>query len=165
MFTPETITFALTLLAGLFAAAGALGMALAMKDGKLAADEFALPNGAATTYSVGHDLGIKASSPNDFAAMCELELTCPDLAVGNLANTETITFHLIHDDALPLDASSSVICALSNVPTGAGGAGASGFTARVRLPLDVKKYVGWKAVKTGATGNASTVDATSRLIF
>jgi hypothetical protein len=154
----------ITLLAAGAASIGGIGMAIQMQDAQIADDEFALPDGAATTYSTGIDLGIAASSPNDFLAQVELELTCPTLAVGAMADADTLLFALITDDALPLDASSTVLIERLVTLTGAGGVGATGFTKKVRIPTDVLKYVGWKAIKTG-TGDASGVEATSKAKF
>ena len=116
----------------------------------------ALPNGAATISSDGfqiHDGPIGGS----FQANVEFVVTIPALTVTELADTQTITYTIEHDDASNFGSAAAI--STSVVQTGAGGAGAAATSLRLRPNTAVKKYVRAKAVKTGAS-NASTSSLT-----
>lgn len=162
-----------TLTAGIFAAIALALTALAslgilgqvkMQDASLADVSHTMPNGAATTYSSTFDLGIKASSPNDFLAQCELEIVVPNFTTTQLGDTQTITISVMTSDTSDLSTGSPVVLGSFPVYTGAGGAGATGGTLRFRPPTDVLRYIGTRAVKTGAS-NASTATVTNKLRF
>lgn len=122
----------------------------------------ALPNGAATTEGAAIRLG--CGTPHDFTADCELKITVPDLATGDLADAATLTISVITDDTDTFDGETVLLQSVI-VLTGAGGAGATGTTAQVRLPIGgVKEYIGLKCVKTGA-GDASDKSATLEMLF
>lgn len=121
----------------------------------------ALPNGAATTK--GAAIQIQNSSRGDFLAHCLAKISAPALVVGDLANGETVKYSLIDSDSSDLS-SERVISADLITQTGAGGAGAAAATATARLPFDCKKYIGVKAVNSGA-GDASDKSATLELLF
>lgn len=120
----------------------------------------ALPSGAATVYSDGIEIG--NSSRGDFVAGCELLLTVPTLATGVLGDAATVKYSLQHDD----DSAFGTVATLEDdviTSTGAGGAGATGTSKRIKLPTNVKKYVRLKVVKS-ASGDASGSSATLKLL-
>lgn len=116
----------------------------------------ALPNGAASVTSAAIDL--MNSANGDFKADVELLVSAPLLVVGDLANGDTMTYDIVHSVNANL---SSPATLFDNVitQTGAGGAGAAAATATVRLPANVRRYVGVKATNDGA-GDASDKSAT-----
>lgn len=126
-------------------------MPLNIKDAELT-KSFALPNGAATTNSAGIDLA--TSNRGDFVADCELVVNAPACTTGQLGDTQTLTYSVRHDDNADFSTDSELMPAVV-VQTGAGGAGAVAAEKRLRLPLNVKRYVRVRCVKTGAS-NAST---------
>lgn len=116
----------------------------------------ALPNGAADVTSDAIDL--MNSANGDFQANVELVVAAPALVVGDLADAATMTYDIVHSVNSDL---SSPATLLDNVitQTGAGGAGAAAATATVRLPHNVRRYVGVKATNSGA-GDASDKSVT-----
>jgi hypothetical protein len=135
-------------------------MGFAVVDALLKATK-ALPNGAASVQTDAFDLG--HGSKGDFLAPCELKIEAPALAVADLADADTMTYIVQHDD----DAAFGTVATLHDkviVQTGAGGAGAAAASAAVRLPLDVKRYVRVKATNSGA-GDASDKSVTASLLF
>ena len=89
-------------------------------------------------------------------------VSSPLLTVGELADGQTITYHLYHDSAVGFGGE-TLVATLGTV-TGAGGAGAAAAEFRAKLPSNVKRYLRLKTVKTGAS-NASTKNATLELAF
>lgn len=122
----------------------------------------ALPNGAATVNSAaGMDLGHLNTKGGRLAAEVEFLLTYPTLAVGQLADTTTVTYSIITSANSDLSSPTVLLPSIA-VQTGAGGAGAAGGTYRFRLPTDCQRYVGIRAVKTGAadaSGSSATLEA------
>lgn len=138
----------------------AFGAALNMGDALLKVTK-ALPIGASSITTDGIDLGV--SSRGDFVATCELLITAPALAVGQLADASTMKYTIEHDT----DAAFGTVATLQAdviVQTGAGGVGAAGVTKRVRLPVDVNRYVRMK-VTNSAAANASAASVTAELKF
>lgn len=136
-----------------------LGMGFNLADAELTLTK-ALPNGAASIVTDGIDLG--HGSRGDFLAACELLIQAPALAVGDLANDDTMTYIVEHDD----DAAFGTVATLIDkviVQTGAGGAGAAAAEKRVRLPVDVKRYVRVKVTNSDA-GDASDKEVTVKLL-
>jgi hypothetical protein len=123
-------------------------MPLLMRDASLLRAN-ALPNGAATVN--GTSIDMKCVN-GDFLSDLELRVEAPACTVGELADTQTITYNLQHSDD---NASFVNISAALIVQTGAGGAGAAGQGVNVRPPLALKRFVRLQTVKTGAS-NAST---------
>lgn len=121
----------------------------------------ALPNGAASVNSTGFDLGL--GPQGDFLAEVELKVSAPALAVGELANGDTMTYIVQHDTASDFSGATTLFDNLI-VQTGAGGVGAAAATATVSLPVDVKRYVRIKATNSGL-GNASAKSLTEELLF
>ena len=135
-------------------------MALAVKDALLKVT-IALPNGAATVYSAGIDLG--HGSRGDFLANAEVKISAPALTTTQQPNAKTLTYTIQHDD----DAAFGTVADLYPgvlVQTGAGGAGAAAATFTARLPVDVKRYVRVKAVGS-ATGDASAASLTFEVLL
>lgn len=153
LFLPVSLGNAGILLAG-------LGMAFAVKDVALKVTK-ALPNGAASITTDGFDLG--HSTRGDFLANCELLISAPAVTTTELGDTQTLTYHVEHDDD-PAFGTVATLMSSVIVQTGAGGAGAAAATAYRRLPVDVKRYVRVKATKAGAS-NASTSSVTAELVF
>lgn len=135
-------------------------MSFALKDALMKVTK-ALPNGAASVTSDAIDLG--HSSRGDFLANAELLITAPALVVGDLANTETMKYDIIHSDNSDLSSPATLITA-AITQTGAGGAGAAAATYSWRPPVDVKRYIGVKATNSGA-GDASDKSMTLEMVF
>lgn len=121
----------------------------------------ALPNGAATVKSSAFDL--KLGSKGDLLSDVEVRIEAPALVVGDLADTKTMTYDVIHGDAADLS-DSAVLLGAVLVQTGAGGAGAGAANVQMRLPVDVKRYVGVQATNNAA-GDASDKSMTVKLAF
>ncbi len=132
-----------------------------LRKDELVADTKALPNGAATISTDGLDLG--HGDKGDFLANAEYVIESPALTTGELPDGQTLTYSIEHDTD-PAFGTVAVLQASVAVITGAGGAGAAAANFAVRLPVDVKRYVRTKCVKTGAA-NASTKSVTGRLQF
>lgn len=121
----------------------------------------ALPNGAAAVTTDAFDLG--HGTRGDFVANCELEVQAPALVVGDLANTETMTYDVIESANADLSSPTTIASGLI-VQTGAGGAGAAAASARFKFPDGVARYVGVVATNS-ASGDASDKSLTARLLF
>jgi hypothetical protein len=120
-----------------------------------------LPATATTIFSDGIDLGLGANA--DFLARCELVVEAPALAVGELANAETVTYK-VQTDADPAFGSPTDILPAVIVQTGAAGAGAAAAEKRLRLPLNVERYIRCAATHTAAD-DASAKSLTMGLRF
>lgn len=139
-----------------------LGTGFSMRDATLKVTK-ALPNGAATTYSAGIDLG--KGTYGDHLADCEILITAPALTTTELGDTQTIAYSIEHDTDSAFGTTATITGFASIITqTGAGGAGAAGTTARLRLPTSVKRYIRLKQVKTGAS-DASTSSGTLEVLF
>ena len=121
----------------------------------------ALPNGAASTTTDAFDLGHRSNG--DHLALVELRITAPALGATPLPNAKTMTFDVIHSDASDLGSPSTLYGGVV-IQTGAGGVGDVEKSAQVRLPVDVKRYVGVKATGSGS-GDASGSSFTAELVF
>jgi hypothetical protein len=142
-------------------AGGALGMGFLMKDASLKGTR-ALPAAASTTVDGGAiDLG--HGSYGDFLADCEVKISAPAVNTTMAPDTRTFTYSVIHSDNSDLS-SPAVLYLAVITQTGAGGAGAAAAEAVVRLPVDVKRYVGVRVVSGASTGDASSVSATIELL-
>jgi hypothetical protein len=135
-------------------------MGFAVKDALLKVTK-ALPNGAATVYSDGIDLG--HGSRGDFLAHAEVKVSGPALTTTQQPNAKTLTYTIQHDD----DAAFGTVADLYPsvlVQTGAGGVGAAAAEFAARLPVDVKRYVRVKAVGS-ATGDSSGSSLTFEVLL
>lgn len=130
------------------------------RDASLRAD-LALPAAAGAVTTAAIDL--RHNATGQYRADAELNIVAPALAVGELANAETVTYDLIHSDNA--DLSSPVVLAPGYlVQTGADGAGAVAAEKRFHPPADVKRYIGLKATTSG-TEDASAQTMRLELLF
>lgn len=120
-----------------------------------------LPGSATTVYSTG--IRVDNGTNGTFVAECELLITAPAAAVGQLANTETLVYFIQTDDNSSFSSATNISGTLIT-QTGAGGAGAAGATARFKLPTNVEKYIRLGVTKTGST-DASSLTATLEVLF
>lgn len=120
----------------------------------------ALPNGAATIYSTGFDLG--HGSLGDHLANCELKISAPALTNAILGSGATMKYSVQHDTDSAFGTAATIMADVL-IQTG-DGAGAAASSVSVRLPVDVKRYVRVRAINSAA-GNASTVSLTEQLLF
>lgn len=126
-------------------------------DANLNETDVALPEADSTSYSTAIDLGSDAYKGENM----ELEVTVPDLTVTHLPNDDTLTVNLVAGStSTPTTVVQSIV-----TYTGAGGAGATGSTKRVRLPSNVGRYIRVQFVAAGGTGDMSAVDAVVGLRF
>lgn len=140
----------------------ALGMGFLMKDASLKGTR-ALPAAASSTVD-GAAIDLKHGSYGDFLADCELKLSAPAVNATMAPDTRTFTYSILHSDNSDLS-SPSVLYPSVIVQTGAGGVGAAAATYTVRLPVDVKRYVGARVVSGASTADASSVSATLELLL
>jgi hypothetical protein len=122
----------------------------------------ALPNGADTATSPSLDLG-PTTAWGQRDASVEFKLSAPALAVGELPDGETMTYSILTSDNADLS-SPTVLMPSVIVQTGAGGAGAAAASYLFRLPSDSQRYLGFKAVNSGA-GDASAKSASMEARF
>jgi hypothetical protein len=148
-------------LAALLLLAMAAPAAMQVRDALLKRTR-ALPNGAVTVTSDSIDTG-KVTSAGQQLAQVEYLLTAPALTTAQLADTQTITYNVIMSDNADLSSPTTLMPSVM-VQTGAGGAGAAGNTYRFRLPSTARRFIGFTAVKTGAS-NASTASGTLEALF
>ena len=134
-------------------------MGFAVKDALLKVTK-ALPNGAATVYSDGIDLG--HGGKGDFLANAEVKISAPALTTTQQPDAKTLTYTIQHDDAAAFGTVADLYPGVI-VQLGAGGAGAAAATFTARLPVDVKRYVRVKAVGS-ATGDASAASLTFEVL-
>jgi hypothetical protein len=135
-----------------------------INDAAVSPAAFALGAAGATTRSAQIDLQTASTSGlNPRIEAMELEIQAPALAVGELANGQTVTYALEDSSAAgggyTLRADSIV------VQTGAGGAGAAAQTVRAKIPSDALRYVNIRCVSSAGAGNPSTQNCTVKLLF
>jgi len=136
--------------------------ALGIQDASLTPAAFALPAASATTRSAQIDLG-STGGKNARVEDWEIEIQAPALAVGELANAQTVTYGIEHSTA-----SGSGYAVLADeiiVQTGAGGAGASATSGTFRLPRNTDRYINVVAVASAGGGTPSTQNCTVKLYF
>ena len=128
-----------------------------LKDNSLKVTK-ALPNGAASVYTDGIDLGLSVRS--DMIACVEVVVTGPTMATGIMGDGKT----MIHTLECDSDSGFGSVRTLGVVltQTGAGGAGVTESTGRFRLPTDCERYIRLKS--TGSTtGDCSSKSVTLEL--
>jgi len=132
-------------------------MGFRIRDAELV-ETVALPVLSDTVYTDPFDLGAGAQ---DFVADAELRIEAPALAVGELANGETVVYAVEHsaDGVTYTTLMASVL-----TQTGADGAGAAAANAQVRLPVDVNRYVRVAAVASDYANDLSAKTLTVRLL-
>jgi hypothetical protein len=93
----------------------------------------------------------------EFSAPCELTLTVPAVTTTELPNNETIKyeFQSADDEAFSVNVQSEGVLITQ---TGQGSAGAAAATKRFRPASDVRRWLRYRAIKTG-TGNVSAKTA------
>lgn len=121
----------------------------------------ALPNGAASTTSDAIDLG--HGDKGDFLAPVEFKISAPALGATPLPDAKTMKYSIVHSDNSDLSSPSTLMPDVIT-QTGAGGAGDTAETLVVRLPVDVKRYIGLKATGS-ASGDASGATMTLEGLF
>ncbi len=132
-------------------------MGYALKDALVKVTR-ALPSSASSTVkSDSIDLGL--SSRGDFVQPVEFKVSAPAVNATMAPDTRTFTYEVIHSDSADLS-SSSVVYEDCIVQVGASSAGAAAAEKVVRLPVDVKRYVGIQVTSGASTGNAAAVSAT-----
>lgn len=137
-------------------------MGFGLKDTQLK-NTRALPAAASSTVDGGAiDLG--HGSKGDFVAQAELKISAPAVTTTMAPDTRTFTYSVIHSDNADLS-SPSVLYSSVITQTGAGAAGAEATDVTVRLPVDVKRYVGVRVVSGASTTDASAVSATTELLL
>lgn len=119
----------------------------------------ALPTSDGTVTSA--DFDFEVADPGVTLEGIELVIAVPALTVTHLPNADTLTI-TIQGGA---SATPTTSLGLSEVITGAGGAGADATEFRFRLPPDCPRYVNAKFVAAGGTGDISGVTATLTLRF
>ena len=124
----------------------------------------ALPDaGGGSVTSDLIDLGLGAFG--DHLGDCELLITAPALDATQLPDSETMTFDVVHG-ASSVPGSASTLYGSVLTQTGDDSLpGSAADTVRVRLPVDVARYVGVKATSSSGGGDASGDDLTSQLVF
>jgi hypothetical protein len=133
-------------------------MSLNIQDAALI-KTIALPASATNVKSGAFDTG---NGPRgSFQAQCEIEISAPALAVGELANSSTMKYELITDDNDTFSSATSLGVFITQ--TGAGGAGAAAQTVRARLPTNIKRYVCLR-VTNSASVDASAKTATIKVL-
>lgn len=141
-----------------------LGMGFAKKDNDSQVYKtLALPGAGSTTVATA-GIDLKNTARGDFLANVELLIEAPLLAVGELPNSETITYDVYHDTASDFGSESLL---MDNVltQTGAGGAGAAAAEKRVRFPVDVARYIRVKATSSSGSVDADAKEFSARLVF
>ena len=131
----------------------------AVEDASLNPAAFALGSAGNTTRSSQIDLGsVTNSGLNARLEPLEIEIQAPALAVGELANAQTVTYAL--EDSATSGAGYTIVADTLLVQTGAGGVGAAAATQRVKIPSDASRYINVRAVSSAGAGNPSTQDCT-----
>lgn len=137
-------------------------MAFTLKDAAVK-NTGALPSAASTTVDVAA-LNLGHGSHGDFVAGAEFKVSAPAVNTTMAPDTRTFTYSIIHSDNADLS-SPTVLYPSVIVQTGASSAGAAAATYTVRLPVDVKQYVGVRVVSGASTADASTVSVTLEALF
>ncbi len=132
-----------------------------VKDASLV-QTIALPSGASAVVITGFDLGLLSARGGRFED-CEVLVNAPVLAVGELANADTMTYSVEMDtDSAFSDA--TVINAGLLVQTGADGTGAAAASARFKIPSNCERYLRVRATNSAAN-DASGKDLTVSIVF
>ena len=137
-------------------------MALAVKDVALKNTRALNASASSTVDGAAIDLG--HGSKGDFLAQCEAKLSVPAVNATMAPDTRTFTYSIIHSDDSGLSGA-TVLYPSVIVQTGASSAGAAAADKTVRLPVDVKRYIGVRSTTSASTGDASSLAATLELLF
>jgi len=118
----------------------------------------ALPNGAATAYGTVVDLGSgNVAVPENI----EIEVTIPDATTSEAPDTRTLTVDVVAGST----STPTTGVTAQTVYTGAGGAGFTGSTFRLRLPSSAGRYFRLRMVGGTSFGNMSAKSATFKVLF
>lgn len=123
----------------------------------------ALPASASSSVtSTGIDL---MNGPNgQFLANADVRVAAPAVNATMAPDTRTFTYDIVHSVNADLSSPATLFSGLI-VQTGASSAGAAAAEIRVRLPTNVRRYIGLKITSGASTGDASAVSATLELCF
>lgn len=121
----------------------------------------ALPNGAATIYTDGLDLGHTENGIPPAGAM--LEIVAPALAFADLGDAATMKYD-VQCDTDSAFGSAQTLAKEVVVQTGAGGAGAAAQTVLYAIPPHAERYLR-VAVTNSAAGDASDKSVIANLVF
>lgn len=121
----------------------------------------ALPASATNVTSSAIDL--ENGTNGHMTGDVEVKVNAPACTTGQLADTHTLVYDLVHSVNSDLSSPATLIAAIIT-QTGAGGAGAAAAEYRCRVPSNVRRYLGLKCTRTGS-GDASAVSATMKLVF
>lgn len=135
---------------------------LGLKDALLK-NTRALPGAASTTVD-GAAIDLSHGDKGDFVAQAELKISAPAVTTTIAPDTRTLTYSAIHSDNADLSAP-AIIHQSVIVQTGAGGTGAAAAEAVVRLPVDVKRFVGVRIVSGASITDGSALSATAELLL
>lgn len=131
-----------------------------IQDAALEPAVFALPAAAsASTQSAVVDLGADTYKPE----RVELQLSIPALSTTIAPDTKTVTLIIETSATSVFTAVDSTI--LSNVLTGAGGAGIAAANYRVRLPSNCARYVRGRVAFGANTTDGSALNGTFAVLF
>ncbi len=131
-----------------------------IQDASLNPAAFALPSAASSsTNSTGVDLGTDVLK----IERVEVELSVPALTTTMVPDTRTVTY--IVETSTVSNFASIAQTLMSEVQTGAGGAGVGAFLKRVRLPSNCARYLRFKITLGASTTDSSAVSATGTLRF
>lgn len=122
----------------------------------------ALPSGASSVYTDGIDLGA-LNARGARLADCEMLVSAPALAVGELANASTMKYDIQTDDDSAFGSPTTVALEVI-VQTGAGGVGDAADSFRYKIPSDSERYIRIKATNSHAA-DASAKSMTMELLF
>ena len=124
---------------------------------------FALPAAASSsTNSTNIDLGTAAGG-NYRDGNIELELSVPALSATIIPDTKTVTY--VVESSATADFASVDQTLLSEVVTGAAGAGAAAYLKRCRLPSNCARYVRFRVAFGAATTTGAALNATGTARF
>jgi hypothetical protein len=118
----------------------------------------ALPTAAASP-ATSASIDLKKTAQEHFLAECEIEIVAPALSTTQLPDTDTAIYDVLMSDSANLGTPTVLFPAVIT-QTGAAGAGAAAATKRVRLPSDVKRYIGLLCTTSDASADASGVSMT-----
>lgn len=121
----------------------------------------ALPNGAATVYTAGLDLGHTTNGIPPEGSY--LEITAPLLATADLGDGATMKYD-VQCDTDSAFGSATTLAKEVVVQTGAGGAGAALQTVLFAIPPQCERYVRVAATNSAA-GDASDKTLAINLVF
>jgi hypothetical protein len=148
------------------AAAGLCVVGMALQNAVLSRDygtkvTKALPNGAATIYTDGLDLGHTENGIPPLGS--HLEIAAPLLAFADLGDAATMKYD-VQCDTDSAFGSATTLAKEVVVQTGAGGVGAAAQTVLYAIPPHCERYIRVAATNSAA-GDASDKSVIANLVF